>query len=37
MMRVPNVHGTIRRRILVNDRVDPDVLESFHDSLAVVF
>jgi hypothetical protein len=26
-MRVPNVHGTIRRRILVNYRVDPDVMQ----------
>jgi hypothetical protein len=27
MMRVPNVHGTIRRRILVNYRVDPEVMQ----------
>ncbi len=26
-MKVPNVHGTIRRRILVNFRVDPDVMQ----------
>jgi uncharacterized protein DUF2071 len=26
-MRVPNVHGVIKRRILVNFRVDPDVMQ----------
>jgi uncharacterized protein DUF2071 len=26
-MRVPKVHGTIRRRLLVNFRVDPDVMQ----------
>ena len=25
-MRVPNIHGTIKRRLLVNYRVDPDVI-----------
>lgn len=27
MMNIPRVHGTIRRRILVNYRVDPDVIQ----------
>ncbi len=26
-MKVPNVHGTIRRRILVNFRIDPEVMQ----------
>ena len=37
-MRLPRVHGVIRRRLLVNFRLDPDVAQrqlpaSFHPKL----